>query len=78
MMAMGPNIRFKIERAPRKNELQAATAFLHLGERHGHKLFSITQIQQLDFTIQIQQLFFYLDLLEIYPYLYERARMRGI
>jgi hypothetical protein len=25
--------------------LQAATAFLHLGERHGHKLFSITQIQ---------------------------------
>uniref|UniRef100_A0A6M2EV56 SnoaL-like domain-containing protein n=1 Tax=Populus davidiana TaxID=266767 RepID=A0A6M2EV56_9ROSI len=30
MMAMGPNIRFKIERPLRKNELQAATAFLHL------------------------------------------------
>lgn len=30
MMAMGPNIRFKIERPLRKNELQAATAFLRL------------------------------------------------
>jgi hypothetical protein len=45
MMAMGPNIRFKIESVQCKNELQAATAFLHLGDRHGHKLFSITQIQ---------------------------------
>jgi hypothetical protein len=45
MMAMGPNIRFKIESVQCKNELQAATVFLHLGERHGHKLFSITLIQ---------------------------------